>query len=74
MGAVDGNTLLAVAVVTTGFFTGTVVLVLVLLAKLGGKFLLNAQSFLPVAFVELLHCSFFNRIAVDNHRKKLLNE
>ena len=72
MGAVDGNTLLAVAVVTAGFFAGTVVLVLVLLAELGGKFLLNAQSFLPVAFVELLHGSFFNGIAGDNHRKNSL--
>ena len=42
MCSVDCYTLFAVAVVAAGFFAGTVVLVLVLLAELGGKLLLDA--------------------------------
>ena len=55
MRPVNRHTLLAVAVIAAGLLAGAVVLVLVLLAELRRKFLLQPQPLRAVALVELLH-------------------
>ena len=67
MRAVDRHALLAVAVITAGFLTGTVIFVLVFLSELSCKFFLKPQSLLPVSFVEFFHCVKLFLVTFDDH-------
>ena len=67
MGSVNGDAFLAVSMITTGFCAGAVILLCVLCPERGGEFLLDAQAFFPVSFMEFFHSSFFNFISVNYH-------
>ncbi len=67
MGSVDGHTFLAVAVVATGFLTGTVILVPVFLAELCSELFLEPEPLLAVPLVKFFHCSKFFLISFNDH-------